>query len=147
MEKFCKNINFEDLQEGQFIIITYWHTGKSYILAKVLKDNQIEEISGSLSDRIRLDKIQGYFPLRNFIIKKKLIKNDDIIELQDSNISKRYVDNIYLVDTNIVKSMVKTKIIDDQKEIKKLQKEHERFKKTMRKVGVLEKQTKRPAKK
>lgn len=69
MKNKFSSIDFDELKEGQFIVIEYDLTDKSYILGRVKTKTKIEKISKS--DRIHLDAIETSFCLENYITKKK----------------------------------------------------------------------------
>jgi len=145
MENLWKRIKFDDLQEGQFLLITYDNDHQAYMLAEVLKGNKIKEMSTSIYDHINLDSIENGFKLQNYItINKKLIqRKDGIIMMQNPNSkNKIYVLSIIQLDPILIKGMVKKEVEETEKKIKELQQNNRKFKKKMKRSGLLEKQKK-----
>lgn len=133
MKKIWEKVDFKNLEIGQFVIIEFWESGRNFILAKVLKNNQISEISECPFDRARFDNIENCFPLRNFATKRKLIEKDGILRLKKYSPSNNpRVTSMFIVDTEFIESIVEKELEKRKEKLKKIRQENKQFRKTMK---------------
>lgn len=136
-----RKIKFEDLKEekGKFIVITYWGSDRNFLLARVINENQIEEISESNTDRISFQNLKAYFLQHQaYSIKRKLsIVNNGELQINLGSSTPGTITDIVIIDNIIIEEMFKKKLEKYEESIKKLRTERVDFKKVMKKMGLL----------
>lgn len=136
-----RKIKIEDLkkEKGNFIVITYWGSDRNFLLARVINENQIEEISETNTDRINLQNLKAYFlQHQTYSIKRKLfIVNDGELRINLGSSTPATITDIIIIDDIIIEEMFKEKLEKYEESIKKLRTERNDFKKVMKKMGIL----------
>ena len=145
MKNLCKDITFDQLKKGQFIIIICHGRCTKFIIAKVITDQtnetiEINEIGESESDRPHFDEIDKYFILHDCIFKKVIFKKDDELILEPSGSSRISIFRMIVVGKKTLKEMAQKTVTEKEDVIKNLQEKNAKFKTAMETVGLLKKQ-------
>jgi len=148
MENSCKEITFNELKKGQFIIITYYGGERDFIIAKVVTDKinetiEIDEIGESLTDKPRFDEVDTYFVLRSYILRKKIIKKENELTLEPGDSTRKTtISRMIIITKKALKNMAQKAATEKEEERKQAEKRENDFKTAMETVGLLEKQKK-----
>jgi len=142
MKNSCKEITFNQLKKGQFIVIGYQDRNRDFFIGKVVtsrtdKTIEIDKIGECISNVPHFDEIDRCFRLHDYTLRKTITKKENELILIPSGSGKILVTRIIVIDKEPLKKIAQEMVTEKEEERKQAEKRENDFKTAMETVGLL----------